>query len=151
MKEFINAIKCTTICQLLYWGIFIICDENKYISQSTAESLAIISGIIMLIILLVIYFIFVNKYIKNKNMNSIKFNVILFTLWSATSILITYGLCSLVNNKILHVCQGSGWSCFLNGFEYIMEGFFMIALVILIIITKIIIFLYKYFTKNKKK
>ena len=151
MKEFINAIKCTIICQLLCWGIFIICDENKYISQSSAESLAIISGIIMLVILLVIYFISVNKYIKNKNMNSIKFNVILFTLWSVTSILITFGLNSLVDNKILHVGQGSGWSCFLNGFEYIMEGFFMIALVILIIIIKLIIFLYKYFTKNKKR
>ena len=151
MKEFINAIKCTIICQLLCWGIFIICDENKYISQSSAESLAIISGIIMLVILLVIYFISVNKYIKNKNMNSIKFNVILFTLWSVTSILITFGLNSLVDNKILHVCQGSGWSCFLNGIEYAVEGFFMIALVILILCIKIIIVLYKYITKNKKK
>ena len=151
MKEFINAIKCTIICQLLCWGIFIICDENKYISQSSAESLAIISGIIMLVILLVIYFISVNKYIKNKNMNSIKFNVILFTLWSVTSILITYGLISLVDNKILHVCQGDGWACFLNGIEYAVEGFFMIALVILILCIKIIIVLYKYITKNKKK
>ena len=151
MKEFINAIKCTIICQLLCWGIFIICDENKQISQSSAESLAIISGIIMLVILLVIYFISVNKYIKNKNMNSIKFNVILFTLWSVTSILITYGLISLVDNKILHVCQGDGWACFLNGIEYAVEGFFMIALVILILCIKIIIVLYKYITKNKKK
>lgn len=151
MKEFINAIKCTIICQLLCWGIFTICDENKYISQSTAETLAMISGIIILIILLTIYFIYSGRYIKNNNMNSIKFNIMLFSLWSASSILITYGLISLVDNKILHVCQGSGWACFLNGIEYAVEGLFMIALVILILCIKILLFLYKYITKNKKK
>lgn len=152
MKEFINAIKCTIICQLLCWGIFIICDENKYISQSAAEVQAMISGIIILILLLTIYFIYSGRYIKNNNMNSKKFNIMLFSLWSASSILITCGLCSLVDNGILHVCRQSGWwPCFLSGIEYGLEGIFMIALVILILCIKIIIVLYKYITKNKKK
>ena len=102
MKEFINAIKCTIIFQLLCWGIFIIFDENKYISQSTTESLAIISGIIILIALLVVYFIYSDKYIKKNNMNSYNFNIILFSSWSATSLLVTYGLIYLVN-KIIYM------------------------------------------------
>lgn len=150
MKEFINAIKCTIICQLLCWGIFTICDENKYISQSTAESLAMISGIIILILLLTIYFIYSGRYIKNNNMNSIKFNIMLFSLWSASSILITYGLISLVDNKILHVCQGSGWACFLNGIEYAVEGLFMIALVILILCIKILLFYINILQKTRR-
>ena len=155
MKEFINAIKCTIICQLICWGVFILCDENKYISQylsySCAETVAMNSGIVILIVLLVFYFISANKYVKNNNMNSKKFNIILFFLWSATSILITLVLTSLVANNVLHVCQESGASCFLNGIEYVAEGFFMVALAVLILIIKIIIIFYKYITKNKKK
>ena len=149
MKEFINAIKCTIICQLICWVLFILCDENKYISQSSAESLAIISGIVILIVLLIIYFIYINRYVKNKDMNSRRFNIILFFLWLVTSILMTFGLLNLVDNKILHVCQSSGWSCFLNGIEYGIEGFFMIALAVLILIIRIIIIFYNYITKNK--
>ena len=84
-------------------------------------------------------------------MNSKKFNTIFFFLWSVTSILITFGLLELVDNKILHVCQGLGWSCFLNGIEYAIEGFFMITLAVLILIIKIIIISYKYITKGNEK
>ena len=150
MKELLNAIKYTIICQLVCWGIFILCDEIKYIPQSEAESLAGYSGLAILIILLVCYFIYSDKYIERNNLNSKKFNIFLFFLWSITSILMMYGLFFLVDNEILHICQGTGWECFLNGFEYIIQGCFMVATAVLILIIKIIIALYKHITKSKR-
>ena len=149
MKEFISAFRCALIFQLICWSVFILFDENKYISQSSAESLAITSGIIILIILLFIYFIFMDKFIKRNDMNSKIFNAYLFLIWSLLSIAIMFGLFYLIDNKYLHVCQSTGWGCFLNGIEYGLEGFFMISLAILIIIVKFIITIYKYITKNK--
>lgn len=149
MKEFLYAIKYTIIFQILCWGIFILCDENKLISQSDAENLALYSGIAILIGLLVIYYICVKKIIKKHNLNSTKFNIILLLLWSVSSKLITNGLNTLVINKKIHICQGSGWECFLNGIEYDIEGLLMIALAILILIINLIIIIYKYIKKKK--
>ena len=64
MKEFIEALKWTIICQLLCWGFFILCDE-KYISQSSSVEFALNSGVIILIILFFIYFVEHNFYINN--------------------------------------------------------------------------------------
>lgn len=150
MKELLNAIKCTIICQLICWGLFILCDENKFIEQADAENLASISSIIILTILLVVYFLYANKYIKKHNLNPIRFNIILFILWIGSSILISNTLTNLVINEKLHICQDHGWNCFLNGFEYTIEAFFMITLAVLILIINIIIAIYKYI-KNKKK
>lgn len=151
MKEFIDAIKCTLICQLICWGLFIICDENKLMLQTNAEELALICGIGTLIVLFIVYFIYADKYVKNNNMNSIKFNIILFFLWLATSSLTTYGLCILVDNNILHACYDSGWACFLNGIEYLIEGFFMIVFALLVLIIKITIIFCLYIVKVTKK
>ena len=148
MKEFIKAIKCVTICQLLCWGIFILCDENKFVSQSSAESMAIISGIILLIALLIIYFVFGNRFIKKYNINSIKFNIFLLILWIVISLLVMVVLIGLVDINYLHVCQTSGWGCFLNGIEYGLQGIYMVILAILILIIKLIILFYKFITKR---
>lgn len=148
MKEFAKAIKCVLICQFLCWGIFILCDESKFISQSSSEGIATISGIILLISLLIIYFIFANNIIKKHSMNSKKFNIFLFISWVITSILVMFVLISLVDNKYLHVCQGSGWDCFLNGIEYGLQGIFMVILAILILIINLIIKFYRFITKR---
>lgn len=150
MKEFLNALKCTIIFQLLCWGCFVICDENKFIPQSSAEDLALSSGLLILVILLFVYFLFANKYIKSNNMNSKRFNIILFFLWTISSILIMFESMNLVSNNYLHVCQDTGWDCFLNGIEYGIEGFFMVVLAILILIIKVIIMIYKHIKKKKQ-
>lgn len=148
-KEFIKALKCVLIYQLICWGVFILCDENKFVSQSTAEGNAIIGGIILLIGLLILYFVYVNKFIAKNNLNSKKFNIFLFILWVITSILISFILLNLVGEH-LHICRGEGWDCFLNGIEYGLQGIFMVWLAILILIIKIIIKFYKKITKSKK-
>lgn len=148
-KEFIKALKCVLIYQLICWGVFILCDENKFVSQSTAEGNAIIGGIILLIGLLILYFVYVNKFIAKNNLNSKKFNIFLFILWVITSILISSILLNLVGEH-LHICRGEGWDCFLNGIEYGLQGIFMVLLAILILIIKIIIKFYKKITKSKK-
>ena len=136
MKEFIKALKCVLISQLIYWGIFILCDENKYVSQSTAEGNAIIGGIILLIGLLILYFVYINKFITKNNLNSKKFNIFLFVLWIVFSVLSSYVLLGMVDNNYLHICRGEGWDCFLNGIEYGLQGIFMVLLAILILIIK---------------
>ena len=147
MKEFTKALKCVLIYQLICWGIFILCDENKFVSQSTAEGNAIINGIILLIGLLILYLVFINKFIAKNNLNSKKFNIFLFILWAVISILISSILLNLVG-EYLHICRGEGWDCFLNGIEYGLQGIFMVFLAILILIIKLIIKIYKYFAKN---
>lgn len=151
MKELINATKCTIICQLICWGAFILCDENKYMSQSSANSLASISGIIILLLLFVIYFIYSDKYIKNNNMNSLKFNILLFFTWSVLSWLIMWILLNLMSHGIFHPCQGSNLFSCLDRIVYIYEAFSMIGIAILILIIKVIILLYKSITKKRKK
>lgn len=127
----------------------VICDENKFVSQSTAEGNAIIGGIILLIGLLILYFVYVNKFIAKNNLNSKKFNIFLFILWVITSILISFILLNLVGEH-LHICRGEGWDCFLNDIEYGLQGIFMVLLATLILIIKIIIKFYKKITKSKK-
>ena len=149
MKEFTKSIKCVLLYQIICWGLFILCDENKLISQTLSEEIAMITGIIVLIVLLIIYFIFSNKYIKKNNLDSKKFNILLFIIWIISSISIMFVLFNLVENEYLHVCDGSGWDCFLNGIEYGIEGILMIFLAILILIIRIIIMFYKYIVKSK--
>ena len=127
----------------------VICDENKFVSQSTAEGNTIIGGIILLIGLLTLYFVYVNKFIAKNNLNSKKFNIFLFILWVITSILISSILLNLVGEH-LHICHGEGWDCFLNGIEYGLQGIFLVLLATLILIIKIIIKFYKKITKSKK-
>lgn len=149
MKEFLEALKINILFQVVCWGIFILCDENKLMHQSSAVSLAINTSIIILLCIIILYFIYINKYIEKKNIKSIKFNIWLMFWWIITTIATMFYLLMLVDKKILHVCTGTGWSCLLNGFEYGIQGFLMLTLAAIIIIIKIIIMLYKHIRKGK--
>lgn len=150
MKEFLNALKHILIFQLISWGLFTLIDENTFVSQSIAENIAFTVGLIIQVIILVIYFIYTNKGVKKTNLNLIKYNIFLFILWNAISILITTGLVYLVNNGYLHICQGTGWDCFLNGIEYMLYGLSMIVLSLLILLIDVIIIIYKYIVKRNE-
>lgn len=149
MKEFIKAIKLVIIYQFICWGTFILCDENKFILQSTVSGIAIVSGILLLISILILYFVFINKFIEKNNLNSVKFKTFLFILWVIFSIVISSIFVNLITNGYFHICQTTGWDCFLNGFEYFLYGIFMVLLVILILIIKLIIVFYQRIVKSE--
>ena len=64
MKEFKKSLKHVVLVQIICWLIFILIDENKFTSQSTAEDISVIAGIVIQLIVLVIYFIFAKKIIN---------------------------------------------------------------------------------------
>ena len=147
MKEFIKALKCVLLSQLLCWGIFILCDENKFVSRTTAEHIAMIVGPILLIMVLILYFVFKNKLIQKNKLNSKKFNIFLFIIWIIFTILIYFILEFLVG-EYLHICDGYSWTCFLNGIEYLLYAVLVFLFPILTLIISLIIKLFK-FIKTK--
>lgn len=150
MKEFTRSLICVLLSQLVCWGAFILCDENKFISQNTAEHMAMIVGSILLILILVLYFVFKNKFITKNKLNSKKFNIFLFVIWQISTILIYFVLESLIG-KYLHACTQKSvldWSCFLNGIEYLLYGILSFLLPVLILIINLIIKLFKYIKRK---
>ncbi len=144
MKELLHAIKCVIILQIIAWGVFTLCDETIFASD---EQIALIIGIIFLISILILYFIYINKYIKKYNLHNTRFNSFLFILWSIISFLSLNGMLSLVNKKALHVCEGTGWSCFLNGIEYGIYGICMLIIAGIIVLIQFIKTLFKRINK----
>ena len=149
MKELGKAIKLSFVFQVICWGIFLICDENKLMQRTSAEDIALLMGIVILIGLIVLYFIKINKYISKNQLRSTRFNIFLAISWIILSIIISYLLLGLVESGHLHVCKTSGWDCFLNGIEYALECFLMILQAFIVLLIKSIIRFYKYI-KNKK-
>lgn len=153
MKEFIKALKCVLLSQLLCWAVFILCDENKFVSKTAAEYTAMIVGPILLIVVLVLYFVFKNKYITKNKLNSKIFNLFLFVIWIIFTILMGLILEYLVG-KYLHVCTRTSvisWTCFLNGIEYFLYTILVFLFPILILIINLIIKLCKYIKRKLKK
>lgn len=149
MKELGKALKISAILQFICWGLFILLDENKIMNQNLAEETALVTGIVILIGIIVLYFIKANKYITKNQLRSTRFNIFLAGSWILLSIIISYILLYLVNNGYLHECRSSGWGCFLNGIEYAIECFLMILQAAIFLLIKSILRFYKYI-KNKK-
>ena len=150
MKELLKSLKHVLVIQLISWGLFILIDENTFLSQSTAENLAFTIGLIIQLLILVIYYIYTNKEVKKNDLNLIKYNIFLFIFWNILSFLTILGFTYLVNNEYLHICQGTGWDCFLNGIEYMLYGLSMIALSLLILFIDLVIVIYKWIIKRKR-
>jgi len=151
MKEFLKALKYVSIFQLICWVIFILCDENKLVSRNVANESAIIIGVILLIVLFVLYFIFIKKIIEKNKLKSTKFNIFLFILWVVISFIIGFILFAL-SGKYLQPCYESDspidFSCFLIGIEYMLNGVHMIQFAISILITKLIVKIVKKIIKK---
>lgn len=151
MKEFFRALLYVLITQIACWGIFILCDEFPLLSQSSAESLALVVGLIFSIIILVLYLVVVKKIIKKYELNSKRFNIFLILLWIVISILSLMSFLWLVEEELLHVCKSSGWDCFLNGIEYGIYGLLLVIVAIVVIIVKILSAIYRVIRNNLSK
>lgn len=143
MKNYLKILKYVILFQVISWVLFIFTDEYPFINRLNAEMLSMCIGIVILIVLLLLYFIFSNKIMKKNNYSSIFFNVSLLTSWILFSILLTYVSLKLVDMGVLHYCSGIGFACFLNGIEYVLFGFGMILIALIIILLKIIYYCYK--------
>lgn len=149
MKHFLTALKHVLFCQIICWGIFMLFDEEiPFLPFSGEPDLALIVGIIILVIYLILYYAYLPKTIKKKELSSLKYNTFLFIIWNITTILIAYALITLVDNNFLHVCTGDGWACFLNGLEYYIYPIIQSGLSALILFINLIIVIYKAIKKR---
>ncbi len=137
MKELKKALSIALLWQLIGWFILILCDENHFINQSSREMLSLLFEVLFLLVTLSLYFIFSKKIVLKYNYNKWKFNASLIILWGVFSIIMTWIMSYLISNELLHVCEDSGWDCFLNGFEYPLFGIGMIFQIVIVFLVKI--------------
>lgn len=141
MKEFFKSLLYVFFTQVFCWGMFILFDEL------VDEGLALIIGLVSLIVVLILYFVFVKKIINKNKLNSTRFNIFLIFLWILLSLLNSYIFLELVNEGVLHYCGSAGWACFLNGIEYAIYGIFLVIMSVIIIIWKIFRKIYDFFKR----
>ena len=146
MKEFKNALIYVLLSQVFCWLMFYLFDDQKYVFNARISMSASIIGIICLIVLLIIYFVFAKKIVTKKKLNSKKFNVFLFLIWMFMQIP-SYNVCNYVLG-IIRPCETFG--CILIGFEYVIQWLLMLLFPILILIINLIIKLCKYIKKIRK-
>lgn len=135
MKELKHALIWGIVLQIIFWGVFTIIDE--FISHGADLSLGI--GIFFCIVLLVLYFVYINKIIVKNKLKGGLFKVLLFVIWGLLSIGITFLAGYLVEQGVLQKCTSGGWECFLHGIEYILYGMIMLALETIIAFIELII------------
>ncbi|MBQ8234784.1 MAG: hypothetical protein IJZ36_04305 [Bacilli bacterium] len=156
MNNLLYALLYSFIGQLVCFSTFILIDEIPFINKDTRELLAIIIGVIVLIVLLVLYIIYEKKILKKHNLNILPFNVFLIIFWILQSILNCFILLKLVDMGVLHYCdlEGEGYifgPCFFNGIEYLVYPIFVGFVSILLIIWKVIVYIYSFIRgKNEK-
>ena len=146
MKEFKNAFIYSLLSQSFCWLMFYLFDDQKYVFNANDSKSASIIGIICLIMLLIIYFLFTKKIVTKNKLNSKKFNIFLFFTWMFIQIP-SYIICNYVL-EIIRPCEWFG--CILIGFEYYLQWFLMLLFPILILIINLVIKFCKYVKKTKK-
>ena len=146
MKEFKNAMIYVLLSQGLCWLIFYLFDDQKYVFNADISNSASIIGIICLIVLLILYFVFTNKIVTKNKLNFKKFNIFLFLIWIFVQIPVAFILDIILD--AIRPCESFG--CILIGFEYFIQWFLMLLFPILIFIINLIIKLCKHIKKNKK-
>ena len=156
MKNLLYALLYSFIGQLLCFTTFILIDEIPFINKDTRELLAIIIGVIVLIVLLVIYNIYESKILKKHNLNKLSFNIFLIISWIIFSIANCLILLKFVDMGVLHYCdtQSEGnifGPCFINGIEYLIYPIFVGFVSVLLILWKVIVYIYKYIKRGKNE
>jgi hypothetical protein len=146
MKEFKNAMIYVLLSQGLCWLIFYLFDDQKYVFNADISNSASIIGIICLIVLLILYFVFTNKIVTKNKLNIKKFNIFLFLIWIFIQIPVAFILDIILD--AIRPCESFG--CIFIGFEYFIQWFLMLLFPILIFIINLIIKLCKHIKKNKK-
>lgn len=155
-KTYLWSLLIAFVSQLFIWGLFIFFDENPFLNQDFAETIACISSIVLQFIAVVLLLVFEKKLLKKINSNSLPFYIFFFINWCAFSILGGILTLKLVDLNILHYCdssvEGSLFGpCFLNGIEYLFEAFFMLCAIVLLIIIRVIILIIKCLKRDKIK
>ena len=135
MKELKHGLLWGFVLQLVSWLLFIIIDEFI----SVGADFTLIVGILFSILLIILYFICVKKITAKYELKNGLFKIFLFIIWGLLSIGVTFFTSYLVEQGILQKCSGDGWSCFLNGIEYILYGMILLALETIIAFIELII------------
>lgn len=136
-KIFPTIFSIVAIIQFIIWALFV------FSAEFIATDFAVIGGIVILIISIVVYFVIENKVNKKLDISRLKFNVTSLILWNIINIIIAIPLNILVEKGILSYCSGGGWSCFLNGIEYLIFPFFVAIASGVILIIEFIYWIYR--------
>lgn len=141
-KIFLKILLIVSIMQFVIWGLFVF---NAEILKNAPVMYTI------LIVIPIAYFIIENKYIKRLNISRLWFTTISLILWNIINIGIAVLANILVEKGILAHCSGSGWDCFFNGIEYLIFPFLFTIESLVILVLKLIYWIYKECTKNIAK
>lgn len=145
MKEFKKSLLIVILWQIIGWSIFAFCDEviphiiPNFNPYNTFEQYLL--AIIFIVATPILYLIYSKKIVTKNNYNSKKFNVSFLILWTLFSIALGFGIGEY---------KPKDYSRWLDGLQYLEFAIGLILQVVVVVIVKIIDFIYK-FIKNKIK
>lgn len=148
MKELCKSLILVLLWQIIGWVIFAFCDEviSNLIPITSMEYddyndlIKYIPSGIFLIVTPIIYLIYSKKIITKNNYNSKRFNAYFLILWIVFSIILGFAIAEY---------KPKSSSIWLDGLQYIEYGVALLIPVIIVILIKIVCFIFK-FVKNRK-
>ncbi len=140
----LKCIGIISLIQLMSWMLFSLVDfaTEKY-SNGSYGIIIDIAIILLPITIAIIYLAKLEKLSSKLQISKLKFNIINAIVWIFETIIVGGYICYLVNYRKWIVYQNVNQFFDLNGLEYFIFAFMLLILpIIVVIITKIVKFIY---------